>query len=67
MVGNLDTGYIVVPYGESLFEELKARCEETGRAPSEFVRSFRLPVTIGALPGGPSKQQHAADGAARRP
>jgi predicted RNase H-like nuclease len=42
MVGNRDTGYIVVPYGESLSEELNARCEQTGRKPSEWVRSFRL-------------------------
>lgn len=42
MVGDLDTGYIVVPYGESLFKELKARCEHTGRVPSEWVQSFHL-------------------------
>lgn len=42
MVGNLDTGYIVVPYGEDLCEELKTRCVQTGRSPSEWVRSFRL-------------------------
>lgn len=45
MVGNLDTGYIVVPYENSLSEELDARCEQTDRAPSEWVRSFRLPGT----------------------
>lgn len=54
MVGNLDTGYIVVPYGKSLFAELEARCERTGRSPSDWVRSFRLPATTSALPGGPS-------------
>ncbi len=42
MVGNLDTGYIVVPYGEGLREELECRCKQTGRAPTEWVRSFRL-------------------------
>ena len=42
MVGNLDSGYIVVPYRASLSEELEARCERTDRAPSEWVRSFRL-------------------------
>ncbi len=42
MVGDQLTGYIVVPYGESLSEELKARCEQTGRVPSDCVRSFRL-------------------------
>jgi predicted RNase H-like nuclease len=45
MVGNLDTGYIVVPYGKSLAEELESRCEQTGRTPTEWVRSFRLPAT----------------------
>ena len=44
MLGNQDTGYIVVPYGEDLCEELQARCKRTGRAPSEWVRSFRLPA-----------------------
>lgn len=42
MVGNQETGYIVVPYGKTLSEELEARCKKTGRAPSEWVRSFRL-------------------------
>lgn len=42
MVGDTSTGYIVVPYGDSLYAELKARCERTGRKPSEWVRSFRL-------------------------
>jgi len=45
MVGNRDTGYIVVSYGENLSEELARRCEETGRAPSEWVQSFRLSAT----------------------
>lgn len=42
MVGDLYTGYIVVPYGEGLREELERRCKKTGRAPAEWVRSFRL-------------------------
>lgn len=42
MVGNLDTGYIVVPYGDGLSKELARRCERTGRNPEEWVRSFRL-------------------------
>ncbi len=42
MVGNQDTGYIVVPYGKSLSEELTTRCKQTSRAPSEWVRSFHL-------------------------
>jgi len=42
MVGELHTGYIVVPYGEGLHDELERRCKKTGRAPAEWVRSFRL-------------------------
>ena len=42
MVGDLRTGYIVVPNGAGLREELEERCEVTGRAPSEWVRTFRL-------------------------
>lgn len=40
MVGNLDTGYIVVPYGEALREELKCRCRQTGRDPAQWIRTF---------------------------
>ena len=42
MVGDLQTGYIVVPYGAELRAELDARCNKTGLAPSEWVRAFRL-------------------------
>lgn len=42
MIGNVDTGYIVVPYGEGLRKELECRCKRTGRAPAEWVRSFCL-------------------------
>jgi predicted RNase H-like nuclease len=42
MVGDLRTGYIVVPYGTGLRAELDARCNRTGRTPSEWVRVFRL-------------------------
>jgi predicted RNase H-like nuclease len=45
MVGNQNTGYIVVPYGEDLCEELEVRCEKTSRAPSEWVRAFHLVAT----------------------
>jgi len=48
MVGDLYTGYIVVPYEESLFKELEARCEQTGRAPSEWVRAFHLSAAGGS-------------------
>jgi len=42
MVGNMDTGYIVVPSGNLLRDELHARCDNTGRAHSEWVRPFVL-------------------------
>lgn len=47
MVGNLDTGYIVVPYGEGLREELECRCRQTDRDPAGWVRSFcRVPAAV---------------------
>ena len=42
MVGNLATGYIVVPYGAGLYSELTSRCNQTGRAPSQWVKAFRV-------------------------
>jgi predicted RNase H-like nuclease len=42
MVGDRQTGYIVVPYGDGLHAELDARCNQTGRVPSEWVKKFRL-------------------------
>jgi predicted RNase H-like nuclease len=42
LVGDSQTGYIVVPYGDGLRAELEDRCDRTGRAPSEWVRVFRL-------------------------
>jgi predicted RNase H-like nuclease len=42
MVGNLDTGYIIVPDGERLRAELQMRCHKTGREPIEWVRTFRI-------------------------
>ncbi|MBW2279348.1 MAG: DUF429 domain-containing protein [Deltaproteobacteria bacterium] len=42
MVGDTDTGYIVVPFGDFLRDELHARCISTGRTPKEWVRSFIL-------------------------
>lgn len=45
MVGNQQTGYIIVPYSASLFAEMKARCETTDRVPlSKWVRAFHLGV-----------------------
>jgi predicted RNase H-like nuclease len=42
MVGDLQTGYIVVPFGAKLRAELDARCIKTGLAPEAWVRMFRL-------------------------
>jgi predicted RNase H-like nuclease len=42
MVGDRQSGYIVVPYGAELHAELDARCNQTGRVPSEWVQAFRL-------------------------
>ena len=42
MVGNVETGYIVVPDADGLRAELVARCHETGRPPADWVRVFRL-------------------------
>ena len=49
MVGEMETGYIVVPYGTELAEELGQRCVKTDRAPSDWVRPFRLQTaTLGS-------------------
>jgi predicted RNase H-like nuclease len=42
MVGDLKTGYIVVPHGAQLSAELHARCNQTGRMPSEWIRVFKM-------------------------
>ena len=42
MVGNTDTGYILVPYGDDLRWELEERCKKTNRDPSMWVRRFAL-------------------------
>jgi predicted RNase H-like nuclease len=44
LVGNVDTGYMVVPYSSSLETELTERCQNLGRPPGDWVRRFRLPV-----------------------
>jgi len=41
MVGDLESGYIVVPHGPRLQVELDTRCGKTGKIPSEWVRVFR--------------------------
>jgi predicted RNase H-like nuclease len=42
MVGDQQSGYIVVPNGAGLCTELESRCSKTRRTPSEWVRAFRL-------------------------
>lgn len=41
MIGNIQTGYIIVPYNDHLAIELEIRCKRTGRVPIEWVRSIR--------------------------
>lgn len=43
MVGDMSTGYILVPSSESLRKELEARCEQTGRAHSAWVHFIPRP------------------------
>jgi predicted RNase H-like nuclease len=42
MVGDLQTGYMVVPDSAMLHTELEDRCTQTGRNPAEWVFSHRL-------------------------
>lgn len=42
MVGDGETGFLVVPSGDGLRAELVARCRKTGRDPSAWVRGFRM-------------------------
>lgn len=42
MVGDLQTGYMVVPYCAGLRAELEARCCKTGRVPSQWVHVFQM-------------------------
>ncbi len=42
MVGDLQTGYIVVPDDVEIRDELATRCKKTGRVPSEWVQKFHL-------------------------
>jgi predicted RNase H-like nuclease len=41
MVGDMQTGYIVVPGNNGLWSELEARCHKTGRIPSQWIRRFQ--------------------------
>jgi predicted RNase H-like nuclease len=47
MVGDRQTGYIVVPYCAGLRLELDARCNQTDRRPSAWVRAFKMDVLLG--------------------
>jgi len=58
MVGNTDTGYIVVPHGDGLRRELDERCKEAHLDPPLWVRTFTLSAV---------HQHHAATGAGHRP
>lgn len=42
MVGDRQTGYIVVPHSADLQGEVEARCSETARQASEWIRTFKL-------------------------
>lgn len=44
MVGDGETGYIVVPHDVSLQSELEARCRTTRRTPSDWIRAVRAAV-----------------------
>ena len=46
MVGNMDSGYMVVPYGAGLHAELESRCHQTGRVPSDWVTPFQLQAGV---------------------
>jgi len=41
MVGNMQTGHIVVPHNAKLETELKDRCRRTDRDPDGWVRTFQ--------------------------
>jgi len=41
MVGDMETGYMIVPFNSGLRNELDERCLFTGRIPSQWVREFR--------------------------
>jgi predicted RNase H-like nuclease len=45
MVGDLQSGYIVVPHSRRVAEELQARCEKVGRQPSQWLTTFQLSPT----------------------
>jgi predicted RNase H-like nuclease len=49
MIGNTDTGYILVPSADGLCAELQVRCTETSRVHADWGHSFVLiSATVGA-------------------
>lgn len=40
MVGNIESGYMVIPYNIQLFNEIVNRCEQTRRDPANWVHQF---------------------------
>lgn len=42
MIGDTNTGYIIVPYGKALHGEIETRCTRTNRIFLDWVRRFRL-------------------------
>lgn len=48
MVGNMDSGYIIVQQSVSLHAELTIRCKATGRSPQDWLQVLRRPY---ATPG----------------
>jgi predicted RNase H-like nuclease len=42
MVGDQQSGYIIVPHSMNLCAELEARCRRTERIPSEWIRTCRV-------------------------
>lgn len=47
LVGDRESGYIVVPHNAELATELGERCQRVGREPSAWVRGFRLAMGRG--------------------
>jgi len=42
MLGDLQSGYIVVPHSCPMFAELEARCKRIGRQPSQWLTPFQV-------------------------
>ncbi len=66
MVGNRQTGYIVVASSAGLHAELEARCTRTHRVPSDWVRVFQLPGGTRAVTAALPRTAQQGDTAANR-